>query len=118
MLFTVGNTSSLAMNRSLTKGGSGRLVLFLFILITIVHLYAPNYSLLNQLFVLDAKFKDFVVITTSYESTFVFKNLKTPGLTVMMSNTDDLSTCSVNIDSLNGTIVVTNSDLVIQNVES
>ena len=118
MLFTIGDTSSLGMNRSLTEGGSGRLVLLLCIVFTIVQLYAPNLALLNQLFVLDAEFKDFVVITTSEESSFVFKNHETPRLTVMMSDIHDLSASTVNIDSLNSTVVMTNSDLAIQDVKS
>ena len=118
MLFTIGDTSSLGMNRSLTEGGSGRLVFLLRIVFTTVQLYAPNLALLNQLFVLDAEFKDFVVITTSEESSFVLKNHETPGLTVMMCDIHDFSSGTVNIDSLNSTVVMTNSDLAIQDVKS
>lgn len=73
--------------------------------------------MLNQFFIFDAELEDLVVVTTGQESTFFFDDLETPGFTVVMSNTMEHSVGAVNVDSLDGAIVVANENLAVQDVE-
>jgi len=73
----------------------------------------PDLSFSNHLLVLDAELVNEVIVTTCQESTFLFKNLESPSFTITMRCIDELLVASVNIDCLDLTVVVTDSDLAI-----
>lgn len=77
---------------------------------------SPDFTFLKHFLSLDIKLINFVIITTSEESTLLLDNFKTPSFTVMMRSIDKLLVSSIDINSLDDTIVVTNSDLSIQNI--
>lgn len=117
VLRAVSDASRLLVFWGLTQSGSGRLDLFGFIWLTLVHLLSPNFTLLNQFFIFDAEFEDFVIVTAGQESTFFFDDLETPRFTVVMSNTVEHSVGAVKVDSLDGAIIVANENLAVQDVE-
>jgi hypothetical protein len=78
-----------------------------------VQVEGPDLSFSDHFLVLDAVLVDNVIITTCQEGTFFFNDLESPSLTIAMRCIDELLVASINVDSLDLTIVVTDSDLAI-----
>jgi len=113
----VGDTSGLLMSWSGGHGGGGRLNLTGFVWLSTVQVVGPNFTLLDHLLVLNAELIDGVIITTSQESTFFLEDFETPSFTVKMRNVDKLLVCSVSVDNLDSSIIVTNENSTIQNIK-
>ena len=76
-----------------------------------------NFSLSDHLFVFGAELIDCVVVSAGQESTLRLNYTEAPSLTIMMRGIDDLFARSINIHSLNNTIVVTNKNFSVHDVE-
>ena len=115
---TVGNASSLLMDRCRTESRCGGLDLIGLVWFSLVHVVGPDLAFSDQAFVLDAVLVDQVVVTTGEESAFILNNLKTPSLTVVVRSVNQLLVTSINVHCLNLTVVVTDDDLSIKDIDS
>ena len=76
-----------------------------------------NFSLSDHLFVFGTELIDCVIVSTGQESTLRLNYTEAPSLSIMMGGIDDLFARSINIHSLNNTIVVTNENFSVHDVE-
>jgi hypothetical protein len=101
-----------------TECGSSRFDLASLVSLTTIHVVSPDLAFSQELLILDAVLVNDVIITTGNEGTLVLKNLETPGLSVEVGSLNELFIGSIDVDSLNLTIVMSNSNLAVQNVNS
>jgi len=83
-----------------------------------IHVIGPHFALSNHLLVLDIVLVDKVVITAGDESSFIFDNLETPSLTIEVRSINNSSVGTVDVDGLNLTIIMSDNDLTIENIDS
>lgn len=76
-----------------------------------------NFSLSDHLFVFGAELIDSVVVSAGQESTLRLNYTEAPSLTIMMGGIYNLFARPINIHSLNNTIVVTNENFSVHDVE-
>lgn len=113
----VGDASGLLLDWMGTHGGGSTLDLGSLEWLASEEVEGPDFSVLDHLFVLNAELVDLVVITTCEEGSLLLEDFKTPSFTVMMRGGNKLLVSSINIDDLDGSIVVTNADLSVQDIE-
>lgn len=115
--FRVSDSSSLLMSWSGGQGCSSRLDLFGLVWLTAMEFVRPNLSLLDHLLVLDAVLVDGIVITASQKGSFFLKNFETPSLTIEVRNVDELLVGSICIDDLDSSVVMSDKDSTVHNIE-
>lgn len=111
------DSSSLLLDRIGTERGGCRLDLVSLVWLSAHHIETPNFALSQDLLVLDADFKNGVVVTASQESSFLLNDLKTPGFTVVVRDVDQLLVSAVSVHSLDFAIVMSDEDLAIKDVQ-
>lgn len=76
-----------------------------------------NFSLSKHLFVFNAVLIDGVVVSAGQESTLGLNDAEAPSLSIVVGGIDKLFVGPVNIHGLNDTIVVTNKNFSVHDVE-
>jgi hypothetical protein len=110
------DSSTLLLNWTGTHCWGSRFDLVSFIRFASHQLLRPNFSLLDNFFILDAEFTNLVIISTSKESSLILNDLKTPWFTITMRNVDQLLITSILHDCLNSTVVMTNKNFSIKDI--
>jgi len=82
-----------------------------------MHISRPNLALFDHLLILNAELVDHVVVTAGQEGSIFFDNVETPGFTIVMTYVHQLFIGSINIDGLDFTIVVSDENLFVKDVE-
>lgn len=86
-------------------------------MLSTVQVEGPDLARFDALLVLDAELVDHVVVSAGEEGSLLLDDLKSPCLTIEVGLVHELLVSSVDIDSLDLTIVVTDKDLAVKKIE-
>lgn len=113
----ISNSSCLLLNWFFRHSWSCRFNFWSFICFSTHHVKGPNFSLFNHFFIFYAELINLVIISTCQISTFILDYFKTPCFPIAMRWINQFLVCSININCLNFTIIVSNKNLSIQNIK-
>lgn len=86
-------------------------------MLSTVQVEGPDLARFDALLVLDAELVDHVVVSAGEEGSLLLDDLKSPCLTIEVGLVHELLVSSVDIDSLDLTIVVTDKDLAVKDIK-